>query len=350
MNQEVKIEIEQYTPRPSSEILRSESLPVHHRKVKVENVAGYDFHEFKIRGGSVVGNIIIPVLVYTLWALVWTFIAQKGLSDISISNVFIVISSTVLGLLLVFRTNTAYDRYWEARKTIWYDLDAKGDKNIVSQKLGAINLIVAFPIACKHHLRDEHGFHYEDLYNLLLHVPDFQPGQYHPQTESVPVEISYHISSYLKKIRADGLMDAPSGALQLATLNSMIDVLSSFQRIVFSPVPVAYSIHLKQIIMIYLLLLPFQIQNLGWNAITITFLAAFFFLGIEAIGHEIENPFGYDPNDLDLQGFCDEIRRELGNMIDRPSKLPCSDWSTPVDLNSFDQLRRVVSTRRAKEQ
>ncbi|KAJ3318864.1 hypothetical protein HDV06_006985 [Boothiomyces sp. JEL0866] len=370
METEVKIEIEEYTPRPSREILRSESQQVHHRRVKVENVAGYDFHEFKIRGGSVVGNIIIPVLVYTAWALVWTFISQRGITDISIPNVFIVISSTVLGLLLVFRTNTAYDRYWEARKYINADIDygAASLRTVETyhEIFGAINLIVAFPIACKHHLRDEHGYHYEDLYNLLIHIPDFQPGQYHPEIESIPVEISYHLSSYLKKIRADGLLDAPSGALLLGTLNSMLDVLSSFQRIVFSPVPVAYSIHLKQIIMIYLLLLPFQIQNLGWNAITITFLAAFFFLGIEAIGkfesaikhfvaglivgREIENPFGYDSNDLDLQGFCEEIKRELGKMIDRPSKLPCSDWSTPVDLNSFDQIRRVVSTRRPKAQ
>ncbi|KAJ3272711.1 hypothetical protein HDV01_005347 [Terramyces sp. JEL0728] len=350
MEKEVKIEIEEFNFRPSREILRSESQEVHRRRVKVENVVGYDFQEFQIRGGSVVGNIIIPILVYTLWALVWTATNQKDIYNISIPSVFIVISSTVLGLLLVFRTNTAYDRYWEARKVIWYDIDARGDKNIVSQKLGAINLIVAYPFACKHHLRDEEGYHYEDLYNLLLHIPDFQPGQYHPTTESIPVEISYHVSSYLKKVRADGLVDAPTGAMLLVTLNSMLDVLSNFERIVYSPVPVAYAIHLKQIIMIYLLLLPFQIQNLGWNAITITFLAAFFFLGIEAIGHEIENPFGYDGNDLDLLGFCEDIKRELGNMIDRPSKLSCSDWSAPVDLNSIDHVRRVASARKPKAQ
>jgi putative membrane protein len=92
-----------------------------------------------------------------------------------------------VSLLLVFRTNTAYDRYWEARK-LWavlfthtrslarkFLVDIKDfvENEAGVTKKGAINILLAYAVACKHHLRREYGINYEDLYHLLSHIPRF---------------------------------------------------------------------------------------------------------------------------------------------------------------------------------
>ncbi|KAJ3272694.1 hypothetical protein HDV01_005330 [Terramyces sp. JEL0728] len=347
--QETHLEVEESsTPRSSRELARGETKFIDRKKKKIKNEAGYQFYEFKIKGGSVVDDVAVPVLVYTAWAAIWSVVYLQFKINVGIPPTVITILSTVLGLLLVFRTNTSYDRFWEARnrnlsRLVWYDVEAGGDRKKVAEKFGAVNLIVAYAVACKHYLRGEKGFHYEDLHNLLVHVPDFKPGQYHPETDSLPLEITFHLASYFKRARKDGMVDAVAGGQMIIALNGLTDTLSSFERIVFSPVPVAYTIHLKQIVMFYLLFLPFQIFSTGYNTILITFLASFCLLGIEAIGHEIENPFGYDHNDLDLQGFCDELKVEMAQLCERPTNLESHTWSLPAELSDLTKLKLFSS-------
>jgi len=91
-----------------------------------------------------------------------------------------------------------------------------------------------------------------------------------------------------------------------------VDVLCDFERILRTPIPLAYSVHLHHSIWIYILSIPYQIVgDLGWWTIPAVAIASFCLLGILAIGQEIENPFGYDPNDLPLDDFCDVMRREI---------------------------------------
>lgn len=85
----------------------------------------------------------------------------------------------------------------------------------------------------------------------------------------------------------------------LSALADMVDILSDFERILRTPIPLAYSIHLNQSVWLYILSIPFQIVgNLGWYTVPVEVLGSFCLLGILAIGLEIENPFGYDANDL----------------------------------------------------
>jgi len=98
----------------------------------------------------------------------------------------------------------------------------------------------------------------------------------------------------------------------VSALSNLVDVLCDFERILRTPIPLAYSIHLNQSVWLYILSIPFQIVNsLGWWTIAVVIIGSFCLLGILAIGQEIENPFGYDANDLPLDDFCDVIRREI---------------------------------------
>ena len=83
-----------------------------------------------------------------------------------------------------------------------------------------------------------------------------------------------------------------------------------------TPIPLAYSIHLKQLLLLYCLALPFQMVGaLGWATPFVVALISFAVFGIEEIGIEIENPFGHDPNDLPLDAICHTMQQNLEDLI-----------------------------------
>ena len=82
-------------------------------------------------------------------------------------------------------------------------------------------------------------------------------------------------------------------------LGDMVDRIADFERLLRTPIPLAYSLHLHHSVWLYILSLPYQIVNvLDWWTVPVVALGAFTLLGIMSIGTEIENPFGYDENDL----------------------------------------------------
>lgn len=102
----------------------------------------------------------------------------------------------------------------------------------------------------------------------------------------------------------------------LKLLDIMVDVLGGCERILKTPIPVAYSIHLKQLLLIYCLTLPFQlVTELAWWTAPIVSVISFTVFGIEQIGIEIENPFGLDANDLPLESICKTIRINIEELI-----------------------------------
>ncbi len=180
-----------------------------------------------------------------------------------------------------------------------------------AKKYGAINLLIAYAVAIKHHLRDEKGIYYEDLYPLLAHIPEYAKEDSSKRLDTMdnlPLELSYHISQHISYLKKFDLIDPVQMGQMIIATNGMVDVLSNLERIRSSPIPLAYAIHLRQTVMLYLLFLPFQlvdpVKAMGWATIIVVSIASFTLLGIEAVGGEIENPFGYDANDLRLDVFC----------------------------------------------
>jgi putative membrane protein len=240
-----------------------------------------------------------------------------------------VIPSIVLGLLLVFRTNTAYERFWEGRKAwgdfvntirnlarqIWVFAEEReaGDRanGLVRQaKIDTLNLLVAFAVATKLHLRQEPPN--AELEALML------PDQFLQlkTVQNSPLRIAVWIEDYLQSQYKQGRICV----YQLTTLNTllsrMVDSLGVCERILKTPIPIAYAIHLKQLLLIYCLLLPFQlVGELGYWTALIVGLISFTLFGIEEIGIEIENPFGHDLNDLPLDAICKTMLKNIEDLI-----------------------------------
>lgn len=130
---------------------------------------------------------------------------------------------------------------------------------------------------------------------------------------NLPLEILIYLSAYLQSIITNGTF--PNGVNQgifNANLASLNEVLAGTERVLNTPLPVAYSIAISQITWVYVIALPFQLwEALGWITIPGTIVGAYIILGIAAIGCEIENPFGHDVNDLPLERFCQQLEAEI---------------------------------------
>lgn len=111
----------------------------------------------------------------------------------------------------------------------------------------------------------------------------------------------------------------------------MNDVLVGTERVLTTPLPIAYTIAISQITWVYVFLLPFQlVLVLSWITIPAAVAAAYIILGILFIGREIENPFGVDVNDLPLESYCAQIARELDVIASKP-KPRSTDWIETLD-------------------
>ena len=271
------------------------------------------------------------VLISRLYAWGWP------VSWIALSSI---VPSIVLGLLLVFRTNTAYERFWEGRK-LWGSL-VNTTRNLARQiwvaieetsqvdreaKVATLHLLVAFAVAMKLHLRCQP---LDREFASLVTEQQFQQlqGMNHP-----PLEVAFWIADYLQSQHNQHRINTYQLAATMVLLNQMVDVLGGCERILKTPIPLAYSIHLKQLLLLYCLALPFQlVEPVGWWTGLVTGLISFTVFGIEEIGIEIENPFGTDPNDLPLDTICHTMERNIEDLI---SLSPCTkrwqevDWVIP---------------------
>ncbi|KAF9574798.1 hypothetical protein BGW38_008283, partial [Lunasporangiospora selenospora] len=267
-------------------------------------------------------------------------------------------------------------------RCIWVCV-AENETRDLLEKKSAVNLLVAFAFSTKHYLREEYGYNYDDMAELLLHIPKYalptstqpmdwrsdvhqvhqldslrhqshmhvheNPEKHRKSTHStqgrarrhaksqslaydfltptnIPIELSYYIGSYIKSCSNKELVDASTLSVMNTALVSLIDCLTGFERILRTPIPLAYSIHLQHATWIYLLAAPFQlIGSMGAFVIPACMLAAFTLLGILGIGYEIENPFNDDYNDLPLDDFCKVIKAEVDSMVARRAPVP-SEW------------------------
>lgn len=218
-----------------------------------------------------------------------------------------------------------------------------------------MNLILAFCVAMKHKLRFEPEYDYKDLKSLIenldtlakrAHDPHAAPAKPKPAVKTwaaylgvpgaednpmkylkrsnkhhghLPLEILAYLSAYLEDIIQNETLK--TSCMQTVSINSlgiMAETLTGCERILMTPLPAAYNIAISQITWLYVLVLPFQLYStLDWIAIPGTIVAAYIILGIAAIGREIENPFGRDVNDLDLDRYCNSLAMELDMLISK---------------------------------
>lgn len=275
-------------------------------------------HLFDIRG-SMVLEILGRVLACVFWSVV-VVSTHHLFIGVAVSPIVHTLVGAALALLLVFRTNSSYDRYWEGRRN-WGAIVNE------SRNLGRVALIhvhkdapdlsrrmglwtMAFAHAVANRLRDGDG---------LGPAGDMLPAdqaQAALAAGNTPLVAAARITEALVEARDRGVISDFVMTSIDQNVQLLIDYLGACERIRKTPLPFVYVVHLRRALILYCFSLPFAIVDLyGWWTVFVTFLAAYVFFGIEEIGVEIENPFGYDANDLPLRQFCQTIDAELTELL-----------------------------------
>lgn len=212
----------------------------------------------------------------------------------------------VISLLLVFRTNTAYERWWEGRRqwggltnasrNLSLKLDARLPKGHVSRQAIAAGL-GDYAATLRDHLRD---------------VPPSHDGS----IRHAPNAIAARLFAEVERLRRSGEL-APEDAINLnAELTTLTDVCGVCERIKKTPIPYSYSLFLKKFVFVYIVSMPFVfVADFGyWTALFSTFM--FYVLAsLEIIAEEVENPFGVDANDLPTDDLARNIAANVREIL-----------------------------------
>lgn len=224
----------------------------------------------------------------------------------------------VLSMLLVFRTNTAYDRWWEGRKAwgsfvnnsrnLAIKLSVMVDDQVIKQRLKI--LIQNYVQASKEHLR--HGIKSELLKDTDLYKVHDIMGHAH-----VPNRIAQLLISEVQALHKNGKISGEQLLFLNNELQSFTDNIGVCERIKKTPIPYSYSIFLKKIIFIYIASMPFGFaMEFGYWSMFIVSILFYIFGSIELIAEEIEDPFGTDDNDLPTDQISETICRNLDEIMD----------------------------------
>lgn len=225
----------------------------------------------------------------------------------------------VLSMMLIFRTNTAYDRWWEGRR-LWgsfvnnsrnlaLKLQAFLPPDAVADRAMFRQLIVNFVFAAKEHLR-------KGVNTAELPAAGPYDAAWLARAAHVPNQILKALFAEINRLYSAGIITGDHLILLNGELQSFADNLGACERIKRTPIPYAYSLFLKKIIFIYVFTMPigFVLDYSYWAVPVVTFVF-YAFASIEVIAEEIEDPFGLEPNDLPTDTICDTIKANVGELL-----------------------------------
>lgn len=225
----------------------------------------------------------------------------------------------VLGLFLVFRTNSAYDRWWEGRKqwgsmvnstrNLALKLNAYLSEADKENRMWFAQMIPNFVVATKEHLRQ--GVQVSELefsdntvtdkIKAAAHKPNMLAGMLFSRVNSIFQQ---------KKLAGEQfwLLDKE--------MKDFIDIMGACERIKYTPIPYSYSMFIKKFIFIYIVTLPFGfVTTFQYVTIPTVLLVTFVLLSIELIAEEIEDPFGRDINDLPTDDLATKIKANIKEIL-----------------------------------
>lgn len=265
--------------------------------------------------------MIIAICIYS-WLVafleteIWKLSENSHVKNISLLHSLL---GFVISLLLAFRSNTAYDRWWEGRK-LWGSL-VNTSRNF-SIKLSALlpesdtqtrlffrTMIPNYAFALKNHLQGKINAE-EFVNNEDVNFADLDKDKH------IPNQIAAKMVQRVIKLHREGVISGE----QLITLNTEMqaftDVCGACERIRSTPIPFSYSVFLKKFIFFYVMSLPFGfVFSLGYLVIPIVAFVFYVLASLELIAEEIENPFGNDANDLPMDRLSSNIRIHVSELI-----------------------------------
>jgi len=260
--------------------------------------------------------ILMAVYSYGIQYLEIEYLHLTAKSKVSNVGMIHSLLGFVLSLLLVFRTNTAYDRWWEGRK-LWGKLvnDTRNFavkiNTLLSDDRDSANQIARylkyFPHFLAKHLSEEStrlalDEDYSEIEKSL---------KYHGPTDLVIL-----LTHKLHQLKKEGKISDVEMLYLDTQVSGFLDVCGGCERIKNTPIPYSYSSFIKKFIILYVLALPIAyVINLGLFMIPLTVFVYYVLMSLELIAEEIEDPFNNDENDIPMEAIAQNIERNVHQIM-----------------------------------
>lgn len=275
------------------------------------------FHTYSRQIIKVLFPALLFMLIYTAGACY--LILDYFEFEYKSSTAFHSLLGIVLGLILVFRMNSAYDRWWEGRQ-LWGSL-VNNTRNLAF-KLNAIiksedkenrdffrRWIANVPFSIKEHLRD--NVNYDEL--------DIKEGELLKKIENSDHKVNAILAILYKRVEGlfqKGIITGDQYIILDKEMKSFADILGACERIKNTPIPYSYSMYVKKFIFTFTITLPFGfVTAFEYLTIPVVLLLFFTMVVIELISEEIEDPFGTDANDLPTDSLSEKIRNNVNEIF-----------------------------------
>lgn len=289
------------------------------------------FRLLTITQGAPIRRIWLRLLCVVLVASVVTYLHEKhGYFEPGLTTTPFTTIALALGIFLGFRNNTSYDRFWEGRR-LWgavvnttrtlcrqihtlVDVQESEDEEQRAVRKELSYRVIGYTHSLRHHLR------VEDMPgDSRAFLPDDE-GEALAGESNPPIAILFRLGERFRDEYKAGRIHAIHMATLEESLRSLTDIQGACERIKSTPIPASYTLLIHRLVACYVFALPF-----GLVSTTLVFtplvvgLVAYAFLGLDAIGDEIEEPFGEEANDLPLSTLSRmievNIRQRLGDEL-----------------------------------
>lgn len=266
----------------------------------------------------IIGISVYSAIIAFLELEYWKLSANSYIKNIPVMHTLL---GFAISMLLVFRTNTAYDRWWEGRK-LWGSL-VNNSRNLAlklssflaidenAQRSFFRKIIPAYAYSLHNHLHsekirielfedEEHGHVFEKI----------------DQSKHVPNQVALLMFQHIQKLYKENKITGDQLIVLNSELQSFTDICGACERIKNTPIPFSYSVFIKKFIFIYVMTLPFgYVFSLGYYVVPVVAIVFYVLASLELIAEEIEDPFSGDPNDVPSEKLAATIHRTVAEII-----------------------------------
>ena len=301
--------------------------------------------------GAIHKDIALPVVLHALFATLIAYLDMRRENHLGVPSSTIPSLSIVVGLMLVFRNQTSYDRFWEGQK--YLTTVQTNMRNLTRSFLTCscllsdrasptdaeradtertVRILLAMLYATKNHLRAEWGSELpislmlqpleqierarrESMSTAKPEYQDLLPAStknFEEQGLSLVLQLSIQIEGYIKRGVERGWFHAPQASQMTVQLNDLVSAYGCMETIHLTPLPVAYLIHMRQVLALFCCIVPFAlVEEIGWWSIGMTAIISFTLYGIEGISRQLEvrkRAFQFARNLLKHRTYCSDHR------------------------------------------
>ncbi|CAD7805451.1 hypothetical protein CHRY9390_01368 [Chryseobacterium aquaeductus] len=260
--------------------------------------------------------VLMAVYSYGIQYLEIEYLHLNAKSKVSNVGMIHSLLGFVLSLLLVFRTNTAYDRWWEGRK-LWGKLvnDTRNFavkiNTILADDRDSADLIAGYLKYFPHYLAK----HLSQESTRLALDEDYSEIEKSLKNHG-PTDLVILLTQKLYQLKKQGKISDTEMLYLDTQISGLLDVCGGCERIKNTPIPYSYSSFIKKFIILYVLALPIAyVINLGLFMIPLTVFVYYVLMSLELIAEEIEDPFNNDENDIPMEAIAQNIEKNVHHIM-----------------------------------